>query len=157
MEVKFQFTLPENEAFLRLISRVPKTRSKIKLNLNTPSGAWIYSKIKYSDIPVIQSSGIYLIVPPNNYLNIHRHFLYFSVDDQIQINRFLKASFQTYFLNYFVVCRMEKMSNHNIITSFIKLLKLNKSPSVFEKLLKMEYRERQRILKNIPISFLDID
>ncbi len=79
------------------------------------------------------------------------------MDDQIQINRFLKASFQTYFLNYFVVCRMEKMSNHNIITSFIKLLKLNKSPSVFEKLLKMEYRERQRILKNIPISFLDID
>ncbi len=157
MEVKLQFTSPENEAYLRLISKVPKTRTEIKLNLTTDAGSWIYTRVKFSLYPVRQSSGTVLVFPPNNGVSDNqRYFLYFRVEDQIQINRYLEASFHTFYLNYFVIGRKRKLSNHNIISSFIELLKLTKTKSLYEKLSKFEYRERARIEIFFTKQFLDV-
>ncbi len=157
MDVKFQFARPENEAFLRYFSNTNKYAPKIKISLTEIHGAFLYSRIKTSSVPITQTSGSVLTIPIIPEIKHQAFFLYFTYEDHLQINRYLYTSYQLFFLKYFANGKLFNQPTNEIIISFISKMKLTNSPSLYDKLKKFEYRQRQKAILFYENADYDID
>ena len=81
METKLQITKQINEAFLRMSMDSKKT-GIIQIPGANEIGKYICSRIRYSNLPINQSSGIIIHLPYYTLESGDSYYLYFTVEDQ---------------------------------------------------------------------------
>ena len=146
MDIKLQITNRINEHFLRSMMQSNKT-GIIIINRTNEIGKYICSRVRYSNLPVRQSSGVKLSLPSTTLKSAHNYFTYFSVEDQKKINDFLEAEFYRFFHRFMLTGDQFDIKKTKLIESFIMKLNLLNDDKIFENLKKSDYRERKKIEK----------
>lgn len=121
----------------------PHNSDSIKINGKIKPGKYILSRLRFSNIPVSQSSGTELILPKTNNNKWVKYFCYFSVDDQIQINYYIEALLDLALGRYMLKGNKLHIPNKHLLERYIYLTKQANSPSIFDQLLKSDYRSRK--------------
>ncbi len=141
VDIKLQLSNKQNEAFLRLAMGANKTGT-IRISRRNSIGRHISSFVRYSNLPVSQSSGTWLELPYTNIEGKDSYYLYFSVKDQHQINDYLDSMYIIFFQQMMVEGQRQKRKFRTVIDVFITMLNLQNDPTVFERLAKYDYRNR---------------
>lgn len=144
MEAKLQITNPTHEAFLRAVMESKKS-GPITISRTNEIGKYICSRIRYSNLPVRQSSGTILHLPKTTLESGSRYYLYFTVEDQKKINDFLQSEFNLFFRSYMLIGDEYKIQKKLLIEGFINLHNLQNSETVYENLKKSDYRNRKKM------------
>ncbi len=144
MEIKLQITNSINEGYLRLIMESKKT-GPITISRTNESGKYICSRVRYSNMPVRQSSGITLILPKTTLETANSYFIYFSVEDQKKINDFLEAAFYLFFHRCMLTSDQLEIKKCKQIERIVTNLNMLNNDKIFQNLKKSDYRERKRI------------
>lgn len=144
MEIKLQITNRFNENFLRSVMNSNKI-GNITINRKSEIGKYICSRVRYSNLPTHQSSGVILNLPKNTLESAHNFFLYFTVEDQKKINDFLESEFYLFFHRYMLTGDQFDMKKSKLIENFIERLNLLNDDKIFENLKKSDYRERRKV------------
>jgi len=145
MQIKLQLTNKVHEGFLRLVMNSNKS-GEIKISRTHDIGKYICSRVRYSNLPVRQSSGITLILPKTTLESGANYFLYFSVEDQKKINDFLDAEFNCFFKRFMLVGDQFDIKKITLINTIITKMDLLNDDKIFQNLTKSDYRERKKVM-----------
>jgi len=155
MEAKLQITNPTHEAFLRAVMDARRT-GPIPISRANEIGKYICSRIRYSNLPVRQSSGTTLILPRTTLESGDRYYLYFTVEDQKKINDFLLSEFNLFFRSYMLIGDQHRIQKKTLIEAFITAYNLENNETVYESLKKSDYRNRKKMIEFIQKSIQSI-
>lgn len=143
MDIKLQFTNKTNEAFLRLAMQSNKAGS-IFISRKSEIGKYICSRVRYSNLPVKQSSGTWLDIPYATSKSKDIYYLYFSVEDQKRINDYLEAMFNIFFREVMLEGREKGIKYISVLESYMEGIKLTDDNKIYERLKKFDYRNRKK-------------
>ncbi|MFK5856583.1 MAG: hypothetical protein QM503_10660 [Bacteroidota bacterium] len=144
METKLQITNQINEAFLRMSMNAKKT-GFIQITRSNEIGKYICSRLRYSNLPVRQSSGIIIHLPYYTLESGNSYYLYFTVEDQKKINDFLASEFNRFFRNYMLIGAEYNIQKKILLEAFIADLNLQNNSTVYQNLKKSDYRNRKKM------------
>ena len=157
MDIKLQFTNKTNEAFLRLAMQANKAGS-IEINRKTEIGKYICSRVRYSNLPVNQSSGTLLLLPKRTLESKSSFYLYYTVEDQKKINDYLEAMFNIFFREVMLEGREQGIKFTMILEAYITAIKLRDDNKIYGRLKKFDWRNRKKatfFIENI-IQLVDL-
>lgn len=155
METKLQINNSTHEAFLRVIMDA-KRSGAIQISRNNEIGKYICSHVRYSNLPVRQSSGIILILPRTTLESGKSYYLYFTVEDQKKINDFLSSQFILYFRSFMLVGGEMNIPKFKLLEGFITKYNLQDNDTIYDNLKKSDYRNRKKITEFIQKSVQSI-
>ncbi len=144
METKLQITNQINEAFLRMSMNAKKT-GFIQISRTSEIGKYICSRIRYSNLPVSQSSGTLLHIPKRTLESANSYYIYFTVEDQKKINDFITSEFTRFFRNYMLIGAEYNIQKKILLEAFISDLNLQNNGTVYQNLKKSDYRNRKKM------------
>ncbi len=116
----------------------------IEINRKTEIGKYICSRVRYSNLPVKQSSGIWLDIPYTTSKSKDIYYLYYSVEDQKKINDYLEAMFNIFFREVMVEGREQGIKYISVLESYMQGIKLSDDNKIYERLKKFDYRNRKK-------------
>jgi len=119
-----------------------KKTGAINISRKNIIGKHIASFIRYSNLPVKQSSGVVLNISNTPY-NDENYYCYFSVRDQHQINDYLDSLFIIFFQKIMVEGKRQNRMFKTIIEIFISYFSLENDPTIYDRLKKFDYRDRE--------------
>lgn len=139
--------LPVNKAsfinFLRYEFQCPDGDIRVTRNSNT--GRYLYSRVRYSDLPPAHPSGAHvrLIMPAHELDQSHYRFISFSSDDIVRINDYIEA---VAYLDFRMMVQVGAHELHvdkkTVINVFSEMVL---GEEKYEQLKKYEYRRRLKV------------
>lgn len=124
-----------------------KQKGPVQIFRNNEIGKYICSRIRYSNLPVRQSSGTIIHLPKTTLESGNSYYLYFTVEDQKKINDFIASSFSIYFRSYMLIGDEYNIQKKILIEALIDELNLHNNETIYENLKKSDYRNRKKIKK----------
>ncbi len=137
--------------------KTPKGSTSIKITPKNEVGQHLLSRVSYSTLPIKQTSGTILVLPKTD-SNKYQKNCYFTAIDQKLINIYLDSSRSFHFTQFMTYGRLKKHSYKHSIEEYISYLKLRNTRTLFNKLYKIDYRNRKKMDKLVEsvIQSLDI-
>lgn len=139
--IQLSLRKPFFENYLRHVFCSPE--GPVKVTRTEEIGKYIYSRVRYSELPKKGKPGVELIMPHHECDLSQYYFIHFTEDDVVRINDYLEAMLYLDFRSNIQVGSNDMKINRKTIISIFSNLVFGEDK--FEMLKKDEYRRRKKM------------
>ena len=125
-------------------------KGPIKISRHNDVGRFIYSMVKYSDLPVRdkikqEDSVIEIILPEYRMSTADIKYCYWTREDMDRINEFILVDFNIFFRGYMLAGEELGIQQKDLIEAFMAYTGITDVGKKFDTLKKKDYRHRLKV------------